>query len=117
MVFSRSRHIQTKASVEAEEKIETNLHVRYTHSIKNSADRGVKRKKQKLKAALIGLSLKLELHEGMRFNVSKGTDVVINVLRASSKSHHPGVKRALRDVIGELSLQQRLFFQEKGIRF
>jgi len=83
--------------------------------IENEESAESKRQKQKLKASMIALSLKLELNEGRRFNVTKGTDTVVSVLKVALASEHPSVKRSLLGVVDLLSPAQIVFFQKKGV--
>ncbi len=85
------------------------------HQADNEESTESKRHKQKLKAAMIALSLQLELNEGLRFNVSKGTDAVVSALKVALLSDHPSVKQSLVSVIELLSPSQKLFFQNKGV--
>ncbi len=71
--------------------------------------------KQQLKSAMIELALQLELQEGRRFNVTKGTQEVVKVMKFSARSEEPSVKEAFERVLKLLSLKQKLFFSNQGV--
>ncbi len=72
-------------------------------------------KKEELKAAIRVLALELELHEGRRFDISKGAAEVAKVLKFSSQSDIASVIEHLYGVIQMLTPAQIQFFQQKGV--
>lgn len=74
-------------------------------------------RKEKLRNAIIALSLELEIHEGRRFDIKKGISQVIKVLNFSLESRVPEVKQALVSVLKHMTPQHKKSLASKGVRF
>lgn len=75
----------------------------------------MEQKKKQLQTVLANLALELEIKEGRRFNVHKGIEEVVKVIKFSLESDDVTILNHLKKFSSLISENQKQFFRNKGI--